>query len=346
MPRCCARCFYDAVIVAKINVEGEVNRCSYCGTNQISCVNPVNLADKLELFAYGLREDETGQTFEEILKLYGVISSEVRHPATLINDVFGRNAAGLRYSFDFNVTSYKDEWEEFKIELKHKNRFFPKASIHSSLFSKLTPNSADGVLFQLLEQLTIPVDGKESFFRARISANPLNSGQMGCPPREIVTGGRANPLGIPYLYVADTLKTCISEVRPSNSSSIYVSKLTPVQELSVLDLTAPRINCAASAFGEEQLAAVLGFLGLLELFSTELSNPIRPENSNLDYIPTQFLCEFIKSEAKFDGLAFNSSFGEGKNYVFFDGNALNPSEPQKYVVNRTIHEFQEARIDH
>ena len=164
---------------------------------------------------------------------------------------------------------------------------------------------------------------------------------MGCPPCEIVTGGRANPLGIPYLYVADSLITCISEVRPSNSSGVYVAQITPVRELSVLDLTTPRIHCSASAFGEEQLSAVLGFLGLLELFSDELSKPIRPENSNLDYIPTQFLCEFIKSEAKFDGIVFNSSFGQGKNYVFFDGDSLTPAAPIKYIVNKTVHEYEQ-----
>ncbi|MGV8691733.1 hypothetical protein ACV35Z_37515, partial [Pseudomonas aeruginosa] len=87
------------------------------------------------------------------------------------------------------------------------------------------------------------------------------------------------------------------------------------------------------------LPTVLGFLSLLELFSAELSKPVRPENGNLEYIPTQFLCEFIKSEAKFDGLIFNSSFGDGKNYVFFDGATLTPSQPQKYVVNRTLHEY-------
>ncbi|WP_288841892.1 RES domain-containing protein [uncultured Deefgea sp.] len=328
--------------MAKINAEGEVNRCSYCGARQVCCIDPSKLVDKLELFTYGLRIDDAGVSFEEILNRYGVLSNEVRNPATLINDIFGSESAEIRYSFEFDVASYTDQWEEFKIELKHKNRFFPKAPIHSSLFSRLAPGSTDGVLFQLLEQLKIPVDTKESFFRARISSSPLIANQMGSPPQEVVTGGRANPLGIPYLYVADTLSTCISEVRPSNSSRVYVSQITPQKELSVLDLTAPRMLCAVSAFEEEQLSAVLGLLGLLELFSKELSRPIRPENSNLDYIPTQFLCEFIKSEAKFDGLAFNSSFGDGKNYVFFDGSFLIPSEPNAYVVNRTTHDYQQV----
>lgn len=340
MPKCCAQCFHDSVIVAKINAEGAISRCSYCGTNQVSCIDPAGLADKLELFTYGLREDENGYSFADILKSYGVLSNSVRQIDILVDDIFGKNTADKRFSFDFDVASYNEEWEDFKLELKHRNRFFPKATIHSSLFSRLTPGSNEGVLFQLLEQLKIPVDVRESFFRARISEEPLNADQMGCPPREIVTGGRANPMGIPYLYVADSLLTCISEVRPSNSSGVYVAQVTPVRELSVLDLTTPRKNCSSSAFGEEQLSAVLGFLGLLELFSNELSKPIRPENSNLDYIPTQFLCEFIKSEAKFDGIVFNSSFGQGKNYVFFDGNSLTPAAPVKYIVNKTIHEYE------
>lgn len=342
MPRCCVQCFHDSVIVAKINAEGEISRCSYCGTSQVSCIDPAGLADKLELFTYGLREDENGIPFADILKSYGILSNGVRQTEILVNDIFGNNTADKRFSFNFDVASYTDQWEDFKTELKHKNRFFPKATIHSSLFSRLTPGSNEGVLFQLLEQLKIPVDVRESFFRARISEVPLVAHQMGCPPCEIVTGGRANPRGIPYLYVADSLITCISEVRPSNSSGVYVAQITPVRELSVLDLTTPRKHCSASAFGEEQLSAVLGFLGLLELFSDELSKPIRPENSNLDYIPTQFLCEFIKSEARFDGIVFNSSFGQGKNYVFFDGDSLTPAAPIKYIVNKTVHEYMQA----
>ena len=339
MPRCCVQCFHDSVIVAKINAEGAISRCSYCGTHQVSCIDPTNLAEKIELFTYGLRESEQGYSFPEILNLYGIFSAGVRQAQALINDIFGTNLEEKRFLLDFDITSYSDQWEDFKIELKHGNRFFPKATIYSSIFNKLTLSSNEGVLFQLLEQLKIPVDVRDIFFRARISDKHLEADQMGCPPREMVTGGRANPLGIPYLYVADSLTTCISEVRPSNSSCVYVAQMTPARELSVLDLTTPRKNCSASAFGEEQLSAVLGFLGLLELFSEDLSKPIRPENSNLDYIPTQFLCEFIKSEAKFDGIVFNSSFGDGKNYVFFDGNSLTPATPAKYTVNRTIHEY-------
>ena len=339
MPRCCVRCFNDAVIVGKISSTGQVTRCSYCGSTQVSCIEPAQLADKLELFTYGLREDENGQVFPDILSRYGIFSELVRDINVLVDDIFGAGASNKKYSFDLDVETYSKQWEDFKIELKHKNRFFPKATIYSSLFNRAPSRSAEEVFFQLLEQLTVPVNARDNFFRARISEQPLGAGQMGCPPPQSATGGRANPVGIPYLYTSDAMQACIAEVRPNNTSCIYVSHMTPVRELAVLDLTAPRKLCSASSFEEQQLAAVLGFLDLLELFSVELSKPVRPENTNLDYIPTQFLSEFIKSEAMLDGLVFNSSFGDGANYVFFDPDSLTPSAPQQYIVTRTVHEF-------
>lgn len=342
MPKCCANCFNDSVLATKINTDGETSRCSYCGKNQVRCIDPKDIADKLEIFIAGLVVDPNGQSLSSILDLYGLISSKVKEKKkeSLIKEIFGTDAAAEKYSFKLSINTYTQEWDELKTELKYKNRFFPQTQIYSKLFKDRSSNSATGVLFQLLEQLEITIDQTETYYRARISSTPLTSDKMGCPPRDIVTGGRANPAGIPYLYVADELETCINEVRPSNSSHVYVSEMTPNKELKVLDLTSPREYCTASAFGEDQLTTVLEFLGLLELFSKELSNPIKPENSNLDYIPTQFLCEFMKIDAKLDGIAFNSSFGTGKNYVFFNGDSLSPAEPNKYVITSTKHSWQ------
>ncbi|TON78738.1 hypothetical protein CGH49_24405 [Vibrio parahaemolyticus] len=49
-------------------------------------------------------------------------------------------------------------------------------------------------------------------------------------------------------------------------------------------------------------------------------------------MPTQFLCEYFKSLGTYDGIIFNSSFGKGKNYVFFDRDKFNISEPTVYQL--------------
>lgn len=63
---------------------------------------------------------------------------------------------------------------------------------------------------------------------------------MGKPPARNATAGRANPIGISYLYLANNEKTCISEVRPNNTSIIYISKLILEEDVSLIDLTSPR----------------------------------------------------------------------------------------------------------
>ena len=52
------------------------------------------------------------------------------------------------------------------------------------------------------------------------------------------------------------------------------------------------------------------------------SKPVLPNRTHLDYIPTQFICEFFKTVCGFHGLVFNSSFGNGKNIVLFDQNLV------------------------
>lgn len=76
---------------------------------------------------------------------------------------------------------------------------------------------------------------------------------------------------------------------------------------------------------------------LNELLARELSKPVLPNRSHLDYIPTQFICEFFKTVCGFDGLVFNSSFGNGKNVVLFD---------QNLVVDESMKYFRISNIEH
>lgn len=339
MSKCCTQCFSDTAIATKINIEGEVSRCSYCGSNQVFCIEPYRLSDKLEIFTYGLAEASDGLSLREILIAYGVFDEQHNNIERLTQEIFGKSLSGKKYNFIFQIENYGNHWEDFKAEIMHRNRFFPRTTIYSALFSDMEKSKGAAVFFQLLEQLKSPIYPVDVFYRARISDSTLTADDMGCPPVKIATGGRANPPGIPYLYLSSDIETSISEVRPSNTSRIFVSNFNSLNNLFVLDLTNPRLLCSAASFEEEQLSDVLSYLDLLELLSYELSKPVRPENSHLDYIPTQFLCEFIKSAAKFDGILFRSSFSGGKNYVFFNAENFQPTPPSLYEVSRTLHEF-------
>jgi hypothetical protein len=49
----------------------------------------------------------------------------------------------------------------------------------------------------------------------------------------------------------------------------------------------------------------------------ELTRPVLPRSTATDYVPSQYLCEFIKKQG-FDGVIYTSSVGTGKNLALFD----------------------------
>ena len=162
---------------------------------------------------------------------------------------------------------------------------------------------------------------------------------MGAPPNKLASSGRANPKGISYIYLASNIETCISEVRPYNGCDIYVSKCKNTIIKRVIDLTTPRKSISIMKFSESEYNEVLSIINLLESFSSELSIPVKPHLSELEYIPTQFLCEYIKSLGNYDGIIFRSSFNKGDNLVFFNEDEFSIGAPEVYQLNGVNLEF-------
>jgi len=58
---------------------------------------------------------------------------------------------------------------------------------------------------------------------------------------------------------------------------------------------------------------------LRDRISIDLSKPMRRYDTEIEYIPTQFICEFIKIFTGASGIRFTSSLHpEGNNVVIFD----------------------------
>lgn len=137
------------------------------------------------------------------------------------------------------------------------------------------------------------------------------------PPLPIQTrAGRANPAGIPYLYVAEEEETAVAEIRPHIVAVITIATIVSNHELKVVDLT----NCpfVTSPFGHADLADELRKTAILRIFNEELSKPIEPDIADIEYLPTQYLAEAIL-DAGYDGILYTSSIVKnGNNVVFFD----------------------------
>ncbi len=59
---------------------------------------------------------------------------------------------------------------------------------------------------------------------------------LGAPPKRIASHGRANPAGIPYLYLGSSPVVAISEIRPHTGERACVADFTTPVDLKLTDL--------------------------------------------------------------------------------------------------------------
>lgn len=321
MSKCCINCFNDRALTEKIQRTGEMSRCSFCSSKEVLCVEPSTLSTDAEGIEFCIEEDVHGQDLYEILthELH-ILSPIVNKPAELVKELTLSIDNTKKWKVKYSPQKNSSLWQEFKRELIHKNRFFPTRNAYGKMFSSFqneTKNIEKNTFILLIDELREIRDQKDSFYRARISDSVILREQMGSPPPEKASAGRANPAGIVYLYVAENEETCIREVRPSIGSTVYISTCTAKRNLKLINLTNPKKRISLLKYAGDEMELIINHLALIELFSKELAKPVIPERATLDYIPTQFLCEFIKSISDYDGITFTSSFGTGENIVLF-----------------------------
>lgn len=142
--------------------------------------------------------------------------------------------------------------------------------------------------------------------------------RLSVPPHEKATAGRMNPEGIPYLYLSSELETAQNEALKDLKSLHHALHIKNKEPLFVLDLS--NLPQKPSIFDFEKYDE-LHELYFLESFSKEISKPIL-KNENIEYIPTQIVSEYFRHRFKHEnisinGILFNSSKSDGKNFALF-----------------------------
>ena len=64
---------------------------------------------------------------------------------------------------------------------------------------------------------------------------------------------------------------------------------------------------------------------------SELTTPVLPTSAAIDYIPSQYLCEFIKKSG-FDGVVYDSAVTDGINVALFDTEAATVGQVEEFGV--------------
>lgn len=333
MRKCCPNCFGDNHLGSVIQeIAQEHGNCSFCKSKNLPLVEPVQLREYFELLTGIYTKSDEGVTLGEWFKndWNMFYSLDLANTKDLLADVF-QDGNFPRVIFAPSSKCFSknlDNWENLRKELMEENRFFPKETISLERFSYL--------LSQLIYKDSLP----EKWYRARIqeSEQPYSLENMGPPPKDKATHGRANPVGIPYLYVASDVLTSISEIRPHTGEFVTVAEFKVTEEVRLADLRNPRslitpFICA----DDEEIAALRGDIEFLVRLGDELTRPVLPKSAAIDYIPSQYLCELIKKNG-FDGVIYKSSVGEEINLALFypakaQGVQLIPHRVQRVSVD-------------
>ncbi len=327
---CCPECFDDGGLREDIfpSLNPKEGTCSFCSSENVPLLEPRELATWFELLVNVYERNDEGKTLVEWMKedwqLFSHPSMDVAHAKELLSEILDDGDI-VRQPF-MPSPSYISEglakWETLRDEMMYRNRWFLDVSIDEAR------------LRQLLDLLLVK-ELPRHWYRARIQTGDQvhTIQEMGAPPKRKTSHGRANPAGIPYLYLGSRAETAASEIRPHTGEVACVARFA-IPDIRAVDLRFPRklvspfILTDATEIG--QLRADLPFL---ERLGDELTRPVLPQGAAIDYIPSQYLCEFIKISG-FDGVVYRSSVSDGFNLALFNPDIARAIDVGLYNVTR------------
>lgn len=311
----CKDCFADEEIRKDVeNNSTEEGRCDVCGKIGKRCDISV-FADffvsVIKLFKTDINSQDT---IFSILEKDWNIFTDSQCARTILAEVI--RISGLAINLEDKV-SYSDDivarasvWEQLKIEVKENYRYFVDHEKFDS-YADLSPSAT--------------LKEGSFLFRARITPDgqkKLKPKNMGCPDKGKATAGRANPLGIPYLYLCKDEETTFYEVRSVYLDRLSIGKFQIQRDLNIVDFNS-KSSLFLSFDGTNSLSDTVVKKLIQDAISRDLSKPLRRYDTELEYIPTQLICEYCKRNNA-DGICFNSSLHSGGvNYVLF-----NPDDAQ------------------
>ncbi|PWW71552.1 hypothetical protein C7212DRAFT_349008, partial [Tuber magnatum] len=277
----------DRIVPSRSTTKG---RCSYCGSENVALVEPDQLAAEFSALVNIYEIDPNGKPLVEWFRTDWRLFDNPRMDDFRAKDLLASvlsNGEVVRLNFSPSPryqSDRLDSWEQLRHELMYVNRYFPDATIDEDRLEELI------AYLEVVPPVLV-------WYRARIQDGdqtfPIE--KMGPPPPRIASHGRANPPGIPYLYLGSMESTAVAEIRPHTGELASVADFTLPADLRLVDLRDPRRLVSPFLLGdEEEIGLLRSDVAFLELLGEELTRPVLPQGAAIDYIPSQYLCEFIK----------------------------------------------------
>jgi len=235
-------------------------------------------------------------------------------------------------------------WAYFASYVMHYNRYF-------------LDEHCKTLLGDIKDMLTKKTYGKgHIFFRARLGykqldlakSNPylsFNKEDMGVPNIKETKNGRANPNGIPYLYLSTDVKTAACEVKPVLRQPVSVAKITLLSDVNVADFSCEEEEIMTPH--DKKRLTVEERQKITRCFVTQsFSWPILPNEEILAYVPTQIISEYLKQNG-YDGILYKSAVGPKYNVVIFDSQKARCLDDKDIVVTyakKVNYKFNPSRL--
>lgn len=237
--------------------------------------------------------------------------------------------------------SWRSYWD-FRREVRSRRRFMPSPASRAFLDE----------LARTSKSRARRITAGSHFCRAQVAhedfedtyagtiARPADPERM-MPRPDAASDGRANPEGIPRLYMANDRHTAIAEVRPWIGSLVSVAILKMKRDLKVVDLTGEARKTILYLEGEppaaEREAAVWREV------AAAFSEPVIRGDDRAGYAATQIIAELLEHEG-YDGIAYGSGFGKGAktNIVLFDVAAAELVACEIHEISDVTLEFKET----
>lgn len=314
---CCARCFGDRGLARHIipSLDPVIGVCSFCGQANASTVKPNRLVDVFTMLLNTYEVDQShGRGLVDLLRedwgLFSAVPLDAAHAKELLAEIFDDGEL-VRKKFSQRQADAGvglAVWDKLRDELMYRNRYFLDEGIDRERLKEL-----------LGHLIASPADIPASWYRARIVGDDtaFTADQMGAPPRRLATHGRANPAGIPYLYLGSLPDTAVAEIRPHTGERACVAEFTFSSPITLIDLRDPKNAVSPFLLADSgAIAQLRSDIPFLQRLGEELTRPVLPRSAAIDYLPSQYLCEFIKKSG-YDGVLYRSSVSNGMNLALF-----------------------------
>ncbi len=366
----CENCFADKNIKGIIRSGNIKGKCDICGATDCF-IYDTEIADSLvpyfdEIFSAYTPSSELKIDFPNNKKAF--LAEKLKRdwnlfvPNLTIEDVNKIIKAVSLDAYDnypalftekVGVAAFQDEellsrrsilkgssWEDFVYKIKCVNRF------HIRDFNEERLEYYCRLLTQIYKCGTC-------FYRTRIkkdsSKKPFSKKEMSAPPPNLSGNGRINPKGISCLYLCEDKDTPFYETRAQHLDYVYLAEFQLKKDISIADLgQIKKINPVIIDSTEGIASDYLINKTLLEKISSAMTRPQRSGDSELEYLPTQFIADFIKSLVKednsplFRGIAFESAAHPGfNNLASFYPDDFDVGEIKLYEVNQLNYQYRE-----